>query len=79
MEKDARSTFALETHAKFVVPIFQGGDWCDLDGKTRSFYVRIRGCKRSLELLWFEPHFLEKKKRLTHATFVVSVLQEGDL
>ena len=41
MEKHARSTFGLETHAKFVVSIFQGGYFCDINGKKRSFFCGL--------------------------------------
>ena len=62
MEKHTRPTFALVTHTKFVVRVFQGGDLCYVDGKTRSFYFRISGSKRKFDLLWFEPQFFEKKR-----------------
>ena len=29
------------TRGNFVVPVFHGGDLCDIDGKTHSFHVRI--------------------------------------
>ena len=29
------------THSGFVVPIFEGGDLCDIDGKTYAFHFRL--------------------------------------
>ena len=29
------------THSGFVVPIFEGGDLCDIDGKTHAFHFRL--------------------------------------
>ena len=34
------------THSNFVVPVFQGGDLCDIDGKADSFHFRFSGSKR---------------------------------
>ena len=40
-------------HASFVVPVFQVGDLCAIDGKTDSFQVYITGSKRNFGFLWF--------------------------
>ena len=37
------------THLGFVVPIFEGGDLCDIDGKTYAFHFRLSAFKRNLE------------------------------
>ena len=38
------------TYASFVVPIFQGDDLCDIDGKTDAFHFRLSVSKRNLEM-----------------------------
>ena len=45
---------------KYILPlepkkstVAQGGDSCNIDGKTFAFHVRLSGFKRSFEFWWF--------------------------
>ena len=38
--------------ANFVVPLFQGGDLCDIDGNTDSFQDRLNGSKQNFEVVF---------------------------
>ena len=61
-----------------MVPVFQGGDLCGIDGKTDKFHVHLCGSGRTFEMLVFKPHFCEEKG-INHTNFVVTVFQGDDL
>ena len=67
-----------ETHANFLVSVFQGCDLCDKMEKQNQFMFALVAASEISDLCGFNPHFL-LKKGVTHANFVVSVFQGSDL
>ena len=60
--------FLVVINRKFVVPVFQGGAWCAIDGNTTSSHVYLFGCRR--KFFFFS---------VINANFVDPVFRGGDL